>query len=272
MTVCIGAICKCGDGEDVVVAADRMMTYGPPMNLESEPALKKIVPLTRSAALLFSGMVFDGEEIAGQVRGDVGGSEPTVHELSEKVAKAYVDLKRRRVEETILQPFLAVGFPEFRTMAAQAPASQVLQQVIAMIAQHNLNLELLVSGCDAGGAHLDIVSHPGTLAKVGQTGFATIGSGALHAAIWLSLAQHTRSASFGETIYNVYEAKKAAEVAPGVGQLTDIGVAVNGRFSFLDESVFELLEKAHKEKPRLAEQERAEIEEALSRHVAKQSS
>jgi len=269
MTVCIGAICEHGKGHAVVVAADRMMTYGPPMNLETEPPLKKIIPLTRNAVLLFSGTVFDGEEIAARVTHEIAGSNPTLQELSDRVTVAYVDMKRKRVEETILQPFLGIGFPEFRTMAAQAPASQVLQQVIAMIAQHNLNLELIVAGSDSLGSHLNIVTHPGTLLKVGQTGFATIGSGGLHASVWLSLAKHTRLASFGETVYNLFEAKKAAEVAPGVGQLTDIGVIVGGNFSFLEDPLFELLEKAHKEKPTLAEEERAEIDKALEKHVSK---
>jgi hypothetical protein len=40
MTVCIGAICE--QGKAVVVAADRMMTFGPPMNLQAEGAVRKI--------------------------------------------------------------------------------------------------------------------------------------------------------------------------------------------------------------------------------------
>jgi 20S proteasome alpha/beta subunit len=271
MTVCIGAICKRGDGEAGVVAADRMMTYGSPMNLETEPPLKKIVPLTDRCVLLFSGFVFDGEEIAGRVRRQIHGTNLTIHEISEQVTTSYVDLKRKRVEETILQPFLGIGFPEFRALAAQSPASQVLNQVIAMIGQHNLGLELLIAGSDDSGCHLDIVDHPGMMSKVGQTGFATIGSGGLHAAVWLSLSKHTRLASFGETVYNLYEAKKAAEVAPGVGQETDIGVIVGGKFSFLNGPIFDLLEKAHKEKPSLGEDERSELEKALESYAPKKA-
>jgi 20S proteasome alpha/beta subunit len=271
MTVCIGAICQSGDDQISVVAADRMMTYGSPMNLQTEPPLKKIIPLTDSCVLLFSGSVFDGEEVAKRVKTEIGAANATVHQIAERVSAAYVDLKRKRVEETILQPFLGIGFSEFRALAAQAPASQVLNQVIAMIGQHNLNLELLVSGSDDSGCHLDIIDHPGMLLKVGQTGFATIGSGGLHAAVWLSLSKHTRLASYADTVYNIYEAKKAAEVAPGVGQETDIGVIVGGKFSFLDGPMFELLEKAHKEKPSLADEERTEIEKALESYVTKKA-
>ena len=62
VTVCIGAICESGGA--VIVAADRMMTYGAPMNLQVEGAVRKIIQLTEHAALLFSGTVPDGEQVA----------------------------------------------------------------------------------------------------------------------------------------------------------------------------------------------------------------
>lgn len=73
MTVCIGALC---DNEHVtVLAADEMVTFGPPMNLQTEPpGLKKIVTIASSAALLYSGGVADGEEIYFCSRGEVGSS------------------------------------------------------------------------------------------------------------------------------------------------------------------------------------------------------
>lgn len=75
MTVCIGALC---DNEHVtVLAADEMVTFGPPMNLQTEPpGLKKIVTIASSAALLYSGGVADGEEIyfCFCSRGEVGSS------------------------------------------------------------------------------------------------------------------------------------------------------------------------------------------------------
>jgi 20S proteasome alpha/beta subunit len=61
LTVCIGAICE--SGHTIVVAADRMMTYGAPMNLQVEMAVRKIVPLTDTTAVLFSGSVPDGENL-----------------------------------------------------------------------------------------------------------------------------------------------------------------------------------------------------------------
>jgi ATP-dependent protease HslVU (ClpYQ) peptidase subunit len=62
MTVDIGAICK--NGKAAVVAADRMVTFGAPMNLQTEsPSLRKIIELTDNALIVFSGNTADGEQI-----------------------------------------------------------------------------------------------------------------------------------------------------------------------------------------------------------------
>lgn len=62
MTVCVGAMCE--EGKAVVVAADKMVTFGAPMNLQMEPsALRKITKINDESVVLFSGSVPDSEEI-----------------------------------------------------------------------------------------------------------------------------------------------------------------------------------------------------------------
>jgi hypothetical protein len=71
----------------------------------------------------------------------------------------------------------------------------------------------------------------------------------------MSLAQHTQSASLEETVYNVYEAKRASEVAPGVGKLTDMAIIRNGKICFGGPELLDALNSAHKEKPDLNSEE-----------------
>ena len=259
MTVCVGAICE--NGTAAVVAADKMVTFGPPMMLQTEPpTLKKIVKITNESVFLFSGSVPDSEEILSTVFSKLGkGQRQPVAKIAETVKVAYADLKRKRVEETILKPILGADFPQFQALAAQSAASQILQQVVGMIAQHNLNAEALIAGVDDSGSHLFMVGHPGLLIQVETTGYAAIGTGGLHAAVRLSLAQHTKLAPLVDTIYNVYEAKKSADVAPGVGKLTDLAVIKAGKVMFAEQDVFKALEKAHREKPSLTAEEQQEL-------------
>src|ERR1700680_2278914 len=98
MTVCIGAICD--DGHAIVVAADRMMTYGSPVNLQVETTVRKIVPVTNTAAILFSGSVADGEAVISGARKKITGEHPTAQEIADAATVSYQELKRKRVEDT----------------------------------------------------------------------------------------------------------------------------------------------------------------------------
>jgi hypothetical protein len=145
MTVCVGAMCD--DGKSAVVAADKMVTFGPPMMMQTEPpVLRKIVTLTEESVFLFSGSVPDSEEMLSKVLSAIGkGKRQSISFIAETVKTAYAELKRKRVEETILKPLLGADFGQFQALAAQSAASQILQQVLGMIAQHNLQSEALVA-------------------------------------------------------------------------------------------------------------------------------
>lgn len=264
MTVCIGAICE--DGKAAVVAADEMVTFGPPMNLQTEPpGLKKTIKLTDELVLLFSGTVPDGEEIVSRTRHHLGGmNKQQVAQVAEIVKDAYIQLKRKRAEEMILRPFIGADYVQFQTLIAQSAASQILQQLLAMMTQHNLQTDLLIAGADESGHHLFIVAHPGICLPMDTLGFAAIGSGGLHASVSLSLGGHTRADPLVQTLHNVYEAKKASEVAPGVGKLTDIAILKGGAISFVTKKLMAVLEKVHKDRPILSAEDQATISEAMA--------
>jgi 20S proteasome alpha/beta subunit len=263
MTVCIGALCE--GGKAAVLVADEMVTFGPPMSLQTEPpGLKKIVQITDSIALCYAGSVPDGEDIIGTVRRAVAGANrPTVEYVAEQVRAAYEQLKQRRVEETILRPWLGANFTQFQELIVKASASQILAQVMGMVSQHNLQTDMLVAGSDDSGHHLFIVTHPSVRFHMNTMGYATIGSGAMHAGISLALTRHTVSDSLERALYRVYEAKKAAEVSPGVGRLTDIAIIKDGKFSFVTNKTLDALAKVHKEHPDLAPDEQKGITESF---------
>lgn len=264
MTVCVGALCD--DGSAVVVAADKMVTFGAPMNLQMEPkVLSKITKVNDEAVVLFSGSVADAEEIVAETKQKLKGltNVPTQN-VAEAVKGAYVALKAKRVQETILTPLLGADFAKFQTLVAQSAASQLLQQVLGMIMQHNLQSEILVAGVDASGAHLLGVTHPGVLLPMETLGYGAVGSGGLHAAVRLSLGLQNKTSTLLDTVYNVYEAKKAAEVAPGVGKQSDLAILKNGKVFFAEAGLFAPLEQAHKEKPSLTETEQVELQKAIN--------
>ena len=74
MTVCIAATCD--SGKHIVVAADKMVTAGHPMNLEFEPPLSKIEVLSNSCVGLASGSLPFADQIFSEAKGKVGIAKP----------------------------------------------------------------------------------------------------------------------------------------------------------------------------------------------------
>jgi 20S proteasome alpha/beta subunit len=261
MTVCIAAICD--EGKSIVVAADRMMTFGAPMNLQAEGAVRKIIKLAENAALLFSGSVPDAESLAQSARVAAKNGSSSLKEIADQTARAYQDLKRKKVEDSILRPLLGIEFPQFQQLASQSASSQVLSQLLGMISQHNLGLDAIIAGVDDEHAHLAVVTHPGTAVTLDLVGFSAIGSGGMHALVRLSLGRQRKELSIPETVFNVYEAKKASEVAPGVGKVTDIAVLKGKTVKFLNDDVFKILDAIDREKPPLAQDDLTNLSNAI---------
>jgi hypothetical protein len=118
-----------------------------------------------------------------------------------------------------------------------------------------MQLDVLVAGFDDQEAHLFAITNPGISLPINTIGSTAIGSGGLHANVRLSLGRHTRIVSFSDTVYSVYGAKVAAEVAPGVGKMTDMAVVRRTGTKFFDEEAFKILESISQDRPTLGTEE-----------------
>src|SRR5258707_14730989 len=122
MTVCIGAICD--EGKAVVVAADKMVTFGPPMMLQTEPsAFSKITSLGPQCVVLFAGSVPDGEEVVSRTIPRLAGqTKPPVAAVAEAVRASYPGQKKGPREGSILRPLLGGDFSPFQVLVSQTSA------------------------------------------------------------------------------------------------------------------------------------------------------
>jgi hypothetical protein len=85
----------------------------------------------------------------------------TLKQISDLAARVYQELKRKKVEFSILRPLLGIEFAQFQQLISQSASSQVLGQILGMIAQHNLGLDAILASVDENVGHLAIVTHPG---------------------------------------------------------------------------------------------------------------
>jgi hypothetical protein len=98
--------------------------------------------------------------------------------------------------------------------------------LVDKLATEVLNFEMseiegIVTGIDPTGAHIYVVSNRGVGCR-DSVGFAAIGAGYWHANSQFMFAGHARSKPIPQTLLLTYAAKKRAEVAPGVGEATDM--------------------------------------------------
>lgn len=221
MTICISAICE--NGTALVLAADSMIT-SPALSIQFEHAAKKMTRLSDRCIALTAGDALAHTELFNAVQWEVSNlKSPSIPAIVSMVKECYHKIREREIVERILAP------RGFDSLEAFYSAHRVLLQELtfgiqAEIDSYNYGLDILVSGVDAiGAAHIHGIVNPGTSMCFDAIGFHAIGSGLPHAITTLIGRGCHQDTPLHEALLIVYEAKKAAEKAPGVGmQVTDI--------------------------------------------------
>ena len=106
--------------------------------------------------------------------------------------------------------------------------------------------EAIVLGRDSNGAHLYLIDQKHRVLSRTHEGYAAIGSGSRHVDAHMMFNQHSPSQRLPHALFRIYQAKKIAEVAPGVGSATDLFFVGPALISSFDESSINLLDVWHK--------------------------
>lgn len=249
MTICIAALSD--EGATCVVAADRQITAGGTA-LEFEHHERKIDSISDSCFALSSGNALVATEVVERTKQAVAAvGNATVHQTSECMRDVYMAVHLERVEQVILVP-RGWRWPEYKQFGHSQIPLQSYLAIDQLIFNFALQTEFIVAGVDAAGGHIGWVHYHGMagggwLEFYDKIGFQAIGSGASHASILLSLAGQHKDLPLAESLFNVYVAKKNAEVAPGVGDATDLGVVTGkGLHLVTDAAIAKLDELKHK--------------------------
>jgi hypothetical protein len=201
-----------------------MVTAG---DVEFEPPHKKIFSLTSSIAVMVAGDTAIQSEILMKVQEIVNiriQSEPSnwwrVSDVAELYRRCYNEVRALKSEQKLLAP---LGLTHDTFIARQ---QELLPALVTQLATELINFDMpgtqtIFAGVDETGTHL-YVANGGDIVCHDAVGFAAIGSGYWHADSQLMFAGHGRGSSLAETLLLVYSSKRRAEVAPGVGEATDM--------------------------------------------------
>jgi 20S proteasome alpha/beta subunit len=245
MTVCIGALCN--NGETVIIASDRMVTGNYPP-VEFEHTKQKTYQITKQCVMLTAGDALKPIEIILPIKGALFNQKKTTIEfITEKTKELYQKLRAEMAENLYLKP-RTITKEVFYNRGIGLFPPDLFRIIDSQFTNYNLRLDLIIAGIDDQGAHVYSVIHPGVKNCYDTIGFHAIGIGQLHSIQTFIAHQYTNSYNLVEALNIVYAAKKAAEVAPGVGNETDISI-IDSKFGIvkLTDNIVKELSKIYEE-------------------------
>ena len=212
MTICIAAIAKEGGEEYIVFSTDHMVSTALGQFEHSIVKYKtlngNVVAMLAGNPLLFDELVHIGDTKAG---------------YNGMITAIFENFKRKRRE--ILQNELlnAYGVDErFIAEALRGPIPNPhVGRILEIAAKFSLQTSILLIGFEDHRARISEINEMG-MADFRDMNFHTIGSGNAQAANTLLFQRQDKCDPLLCTLYNVYKAKRNAEVLEGVGRDTEL--------------------------------------------------
>ena len=246
MTICIAVLCE--NNQAVVIASDRMITAGF-LAMEFEHSRSKIDQITPAVVGLTAGDALANTELFRECKATIQQLQsPSVQLIVDRIKSQFVILRQQRAEDSFLRP-RGITFEEFYKKGGIQRIPPDLAMVLDREIMHSaFPLNLVVAGVDASGAHIYGVRDPGIVSCYDSLGFHAVGSGESHALLTLiGLGQNTTD-DIKKSVYQIYEAKRKAEVAQGVGRDTDVGIINAAGLRVLSEDEMASLSRIYSDK------------------------
>lgn len=244
VTICISTICD--QEKKLILASDSMLT-NEGLSIEFEQPTRKMTELSQSCIALTSGDALAYTELFNSVRLKIDKlKKPSIDEIVEVVKDCYQEIRAREITERILIPRGIYGFKKF-IEAQQLMLPEITMKLQQQIDKYDYGLSILLSGFSNGGAHIYGVFDPGTSASFDALGFHAIGSGLPHAVNALIARGCFSTTPWEDALMIVYEAKKMAEKAPGVGsRFTNICIMTQNQNFYFDAELLRELGEIYK--------------------------
>jgi 20S proteasome alpha/beta subunit len=206
-------------GKAVITASDRQITAG---DVEYEPNQLKIGFLTPRVMIMIAGAYpLHSEALIRTQRRLVETNEVDPGEIAELYASFLRQIRARHASNIYLAPF---GLDLESYVAKQGDLNAELNNELAnqLLQYKGESTEAILVGSDDKAAYIYVVDEQLRVTCHNDVGFAAIGIGASHAKSALMQARYANNFLYPTALAIIYNAKKTAEIAPGVGLATDL--------------------------------------------------
>lgn len=224
MTLCIGALASVPS--PLIPCVVLCFDYKVANDEWGSESQYKFHVLSEQFVALFAGAPGKAKELSllyqGRLKNTTLGLDNAVETLAEPLAYF-----KRQKADFYLKMTLCVSYEEFLNKGAKWFGKPKYEQRLAAIDRHQPKVEMIIAGFIGGRPHLFRLGTEGDVGylDLGLAGNSCmIGSGAAAASISLHARKHDSNTALSQTMYYVYEAKKAGEISPFVGQKTRMHV------------------------------------------------
>lgn len=243
-----------------MIASDRMVTERM-LSVEFEHDEPKFEVLSDNCVALTAGEALPPTELFRAVKLKIQDSS-RIKDIAEYVAEAFRDFKRQRIETQLLKQ-RGLTFSSFLEKQKKL-LPEIVIRLDSQIAGAKINLTFLLVGIDDSGAHIFAVVDPGHTVCFDRLGFHAIGSGLPHALSTFISYDYTPAFSLKKAAYVVYEAKKTAEKAPGVGKELDMAIVDERGVTSISKKDIEVLDNAYMQRIAIAKAQSKKMDELIN--------
>lgn len=232
VTVCIAAI----NNGMVIMASDRIVTAG---DIEFEPPSAKVLWLTSSIAVLTAGdqsiqmQVYNkAHKMLWEKIAEDQDRWADVSLAAEIYSKCFFDLRKKMVEDAVLSTY-GLTFDSF-LKSLKEMSVEFFNEINNHIQRYIYNFEsisAIICGIDTTIPHTINSTSPhiytvddGVISCHDKLGFVAIGSGRNHAESHFMLSKYSVLMPSSTALLILHQAKRKAEICPGVGKDTDMFV------------------------------------------------
>jgi len=228
--------------------SDTMITADGLLSIEFEHKYPKIIKLAQNCAAAIAGDALIHTELFEAVSAEVDKlKEPPISGIVQNTVNCFADLRLKKIQERFIKKR---GIPNIETFYSiqQSMMPDVALMVQNDIDSYGIELEVLVAGVDATGAHIHYVADPGTSMTWDSIGYHAVGSGSPHALTTLIANDYNQGIPLNKALLITYEAKKIAERAPGVGSNTNVAIINTKGVNMFDSNEIQTLNAVYAKK------------------------
>ena len=240
MTVCISSIGRYDSGEEVIVlGADKMLTNSY-LEAQFEHPISKYKQIGNRYVCMLAGNPLIFDEIIKVVS-----INDEYDEAMHKIQQNLLEMYYKRIERELLNTYkLTWSFVE-EALKSQIE-NQYMDELMKKILEYNLGTDIMLTGFSGKESMISTISEART-DQFREIGFAVIGSGYTEATNTLLFQRQSRDTLLQETIYNVYKAKRNAEVSSGVGKESDFLIHTKDRIKSVGKEDLDILGNIYEE-------------------------